>query len=44
MSDYEHAGTWNCSHCGAEYEVETKSDVLVFALTHKCDGEEVADE
>jgi hypothetical protein len=39
MTDYEHAGTWDCAACGAEYEVETKSDVLVFALTHECDGE-----
>ena len=37
MSDYDHAGTWTCSHCGTEFEVERKADVLVFALGHRCD-------
>mgnify|MGYP007025108110 CR=1 FL=1 len=37
--EYEHAGEWNCSHCGATRDIERKLDVLVFALGHSCDPE-----
>jgi len=37
MSEYEYAGTWSCEHCGSEYEVESKTDVLKFALSHRCE-------
>jgi len=43
MSDtddsYDHAGEWNCSHCGATRDIERKLDVLVFALGHNCNTE-----
>jgi hypothetical protein len=35
---YEHAGEWNCSHCGETRDIEEKLDVLVFALGHSCDS------
>jgi hypothetical protein len=42
--EYEHAGEWNCSHCGETKDVEDKLDVLVFALGHNCEGEENTEE
>lgn len=36
MSDYEHSGTWTCEICESEEEIESKIDVLGFALSHEC--------
>lgn len=38
-TEYEHAGEWNCSHCGETRDIEAKLDVLVFALGHECNSE-----
>jgi len=35
--EYEHSGTWTCEVCGTEKEIQTKLDVLGFAMTHDCD-------
>jgi len=32
MSDYEHAGEWDCNGCGATFLVEEKPDVFAEAL------------
>jgi hypothetical protein len=42
--EYEHAGEWNCSHCGETKDVEDKLGVLVFPLGHNCEGEENTEE
>jgi len=32
MSEYEHAGVWDCNGCDTQFRVEEKSDVLVEAF------------
>lgn len=32
MSEYDHAGEWECEACGETFEVETKLDPLAHAL------------